>query len=277
MKFHDTRGRRLIETHHGATAEYWDRKWRSEPLGTFKPEAVQPYIALTRQWLPPQARILEGGCGTGGKMAALLAAGFRVTGVDYAEATVARLQATLPALDVRLGDVFRLDLADASFDGYWSFGVIEHFWGGYQGLLSEAARVLRPSGMLFLTFPTLSPLRRTKAALGLYRGWPAPAGPHQAGPPPADMPQAAPADFYQFMLDPQVVCQHLRAAGFVPQPPALIQASHGLKNELPRLWRALLLAGRPLPAGVKTWLGAQLEQRLAARLGHLCLLAARKA
>lgn len=271
MKFHDASAQRLIETHQAATAAYWDQKWSTGPVGSFQPVAVQPYIALTRRWLPPQARILEGGCGNGGKVAALTAAGFRVTGVDYAEATIARLQAAMPQLDVRLDDVFRLQLADGSFDGYWSFGVIEHFWDGYQGLLAEAARVLRPGGMLFLTFPAMSPLRRAKAALRLYRRWPAQPGftaPGTASP--------APAGFYQFMLDPLVVCRHLRAAGFVPEPPALIQASHGLKNELPRLWRGLVLAGRPLPAAFKARLGDQLERRLGDKLGHLCMVAARK-
>ncbi|GCL63485.1 class I SAM-dependent methyltransferase [Pseudaquabacterium pictum] len=270
MKWHDARGRRLIETHHGATPAYWDRKWSSAPVAVYDAAAVRPYIATTRRWLPPQSRLLEGGCGNGGKMAALLDAGYQVTGIDYAEATVARLQSARPGWDVRVGDVFRLDQPDASYDGYWSFGVIEHFWDGYQGLLAEAGRVLRPGGMLFLTFPALSPLRRTKAALRLYRPWPVADGTGAAA-------TAAPADFYQFMLDPQTVCAQLRTAGFVPETPTLIQASHGLKNETPRLWRALRLAGRVLSVDARTRLEAGLEQRLAAQLGHLCLLAARKA
>jgi len=47
--------------------------------------------------------------------------------------------------------------------------VIEHFWEGYNEILKEAKRVLKPKGYLFLTFPYMSPLRKFRANLGLYR------------------------------------------------------------------------------------------------------------
>lgn len=264
MKFHDAAGARLIEAHEAATAAYWDRQWSRKAIGAFRAEAVAPYVELTRQYLPAGAQVLEGGCGTGSKLAALAEAGFRVTGVDFAEATVARLQAERPDLHVMVGDVCALPLPVASVDGYWSFGVIEHFWGGYDRLLAEAHRVLRPGGWLFMTFPALSPLRRAKAALHLYRRWP------------HGVDAAKPAGFYQFMLAPSAVCAQLRTAGFEVQPARLIQASHGLKNELPRLWRASRQAGRLLPAAWPEALARRLERHLAASCGHLGLLAARK-
>lgn len=63
----------------------------------------------------------------------------------------------------------KLDFADCFFDGYWSLGVIEHFFDGYDEILKEAKRVIKPNGYLFLTFPYMSLLRRLKAKSGLYK------------------------------------------------------------------------------------------------------------
>ena len=71
------------------------------------------------------------------------------------------------------------------FDGYWSIGVIEHFWEGYDAILAEASRVLRPGGFLFLTAPWFSPYRRSKARRQGYAR-------HDFA--------SEPPDFYQFAL-----------------------------------------------------------------------------
>ena len=56
--------------------------------------------------------------------------GFSTTGVDFAEKTV-KINALYPSLDIRLVDIRNMDFDDGFFDGYWSFGVIEHFYDGY--------------------------------------------------------------------------------------------------------------------------------------------------
>ena len=216
MKYFNPVHDRLIQINQQATAAFWDQKWHDDEIGLYDPVAVHPCIALTRAFLPEGAQILEGGCGTAGKIAALQDAGYRVTGVDFAAQTVARVLAARPAFDIRVGDVFELPFPEAHFDGYWSFGVIEHFWTGYEGILQEAKRVLRPGGLLFLTFPTLSTLRRLKVRLGIY--------------PKRDMAQERPDGFYQFLLNPDRVSQTLVAAGFQPCHVCRIQASHGLSR-----------------------------------------------
>ena len=48
--------------------------------------------------------------------------------IDYAPKTVEFVNKKFPFLDIRLGDVTKLDFDDNFFDAYWSFGVIEHFY-----------------------------------------------------------------------------------------------------------------------------------------------------
>jgi SAM-dependent methyltransferase len=153
---------RLVYLHQQATPQYWDAHWRAQG----KPPAVSPrddVVVVTRKHLPAGARVLEGGCGRANKVKALADAGFAAVGVDFAADVVAQAREHYPQLDVRQGDVRSLDFPDGSFDGYWSIGVIEHFWDGYDGILAEAARIVRRGGYLFLSAPWFSPYRRFKA------------------------------------------------------------------------------------------------------------------
>ena len=153
---------RLVYLHRQATPQYWDAHWRAQG----KPPAVSPrddVLVVTRTHLPAGARVLEGGCGRADKVKALADAGFAAVGVDFAADVVAQAREHYPQLDVRQGDVRSLDFPDGSFDGYWSIGVIEHFWDGYDGILAEAARIVRRGGYLFLSAPWFSPYRRFKA------------------------------------------------------------------------------------------------------------------
>jgi SAM-dependent methyltransferase len=186
------KSKRLVYLDEKATPEFWDQRWQNEG----KPGPVNPrdeVITVTGRFLPRGARVLEGGCGRGNKVKAMASAGYLATGVDFAEDSVTQAKLNYPDLDIRQGDVRSLDFPDGSFDGYWSIGVIEHFWEGYGAILAEAARVLRPHGVLFLTAPWLSPYRARKSRRGNYQA--------------VDFP-AEPETFYQFALGrPEVAAQ----------------------------------------------------------------------
>ena len=120
---------RLIYLDEKPTPEFWDAHWEIE--GT--PPPVNPkdeVITVSRKYIAPNARVLEGGCGRANKVKALVDAGFNAIGIDFAEDTVREARRTYKDLDVRKGDVRSLDFPDDNFDGYWSIGVIEHFWNG---------------------------------------------------------------------------------------------------------------------------------------------------
>jgi SAM-dependent methyltransferase len=260
VKYHDAEQGRLIQVGRKASAEFWDDAWSRNELASYDPQAVLPFVDLTKHFLPSGSRILEGGCGAGGKVAALAAAGYRMVGVDYAAETVSRLNDACPDFDIRVGDVFHLDFPDGQFDGYWSFGVIEHFWDGYHQIVREAQRVLRDQGYLFLTFPCMSPLRQLKADLGFYKPWRG---------------VVEPEGFYQFILSEQEVVQVLRSCGFEIECVSVIQIRSGVKQELPVCWKLWEGLARLFGQGFERKLSGWLERDWAGRAGHLGLIAAR--
>lgn len=212
-----------------ASPELWDGLW--DPDDASIKYALGPTYGvkwltrLTRQYLEPKdGTVLEGGCGTGQYVAALHRAGYRVTGIDSAPRTVAVLRRVAPELDIRLGDVTRLPFGAGEIAGYWSLGLIEHYYSGYQPLALEMARVIRPGGYLFLSFPYMSTVRRFKAKLGLY--------------PPFTV-DGQPAGFYQFALDPTIVGQEFVKYGFRLRSQKSLSGLKGCKDEIAVLRRPL--------------------------------------
>jgi len=173
-------------------------------------------LDVTRRFLA-NGRILEGGCGLGDKVYCLHSNGFSAFGVDFAEETVRRINECFPELDVRVGDVRRLEFSDGFFDGYWSIGVIEHFREGYGSVLNEMRRVVKPGGYVFLAFPYMSPLRRLKARLGLYPEY---LGNNDIG------------GFYQYILDEGKVRGDFEKAGFTLKYRRPYDGIKGLKDEV---------------------------------------------
>lgn len=203
-RFFDREHKRLIYLGKNATSELWDSLWSLDKETVHKwlkanREGAQ-LVTLTNHYLKPtEGIILEGGCGRGQFVAALKCAGFQVIGVDFAQATVDVLNRHAPELDIRVGDLRSLPLSDASVAGYWSIGVIEHFWNGYAPIASEMSRVIKDGGYLFCSFPYMNPLRRLKAHLNLYQD---------------SNFESEPAGFYQFALSKTEVIKTMSEFGF---------------------------------------------------------------
>lgn len=190
----DTSNKRLICFNQEATPDFWDNMWETNGLtreGILNVKDTYVTRITKKYLLPEDGVILEGGCGHSRHVAALVNRGYRCIGVDSASKTVQTINQITPELDVRLDDVRHLKFEDAYFAGYWSLGVIEHFWDGYDTIGQEMARVLKPGGYLFLTFPYMSLVRKLKAKTGLYQHW--------------EETTRAPASFYQFVLDRESV------------------------------------------------------------------------
>jgi ubiquinone/menaquinone biosynthesis C-methylase UbiE len=107
-------------------------------------------------------RVLDIGCGLGGKTVAYAEANAVVTGVDISRDNVARSRAFARERGVEAdfvaGAAERLPFAGGSFDAVIANDSLEHF-GDPEAALREIARVLKPGAPVFLFFtPWKSPL-----------------------------------------------------------------------------------------------------------------------
>ena len=239
MRYYDPANNRLVYVRRSASPEYWDEQWDRQSFAHARAAGrLSNYVCYyTRKYLPTGARILEAGCGRGQYVLELASLGYDAHGVDFAPKTIQRVKETYPNLQVRVGDVRALPYGDNEFDGYWSLGVIEHFYDGYGPILREARRVLKPGGHAFVTFPHMSRLRRSKARRGAYPRFDASMGA---------------ADFYQFALDEHAVIRSFEEQGFRLIANRPRDGFKGLKDDVPFLERPLrkFYDARALPARV---------------------------
>jgi ubiquinone/menaquinone biosynthesis C-methylase UbiE len=104
--------------------------------------------------LQPDMRVLEVGCGMGAdafEMAALIAPGGSVTGVDFSESLIAeavrRADSRPLPVTFEVGDAQALRFADGSFDAVRTERMLMHVPDPSRAL-AEMARVLRPGGRM---------------------------------------------------------------------------------------------------------------------------------
>ena len=107
-------------------------------------------VLMRRLELPPGAKILDAGCGSGRNMVEFARVG-TVTGVEISDASIAR------ARERGIGEVVQssiteLPLPDDRFDVAVCLDVIEHIEDDLRAL-RELRRVVRPGGILLVTVP----------------------------------------------------------------------------------------------------------------------------
>ncbi len=151
-------------SHSGDSPELWEENWQA---GQFEQGvrfcAIDPLRPLFEKYLKPGGLMLEGGCGMGTYVTYYSARGFKVVGLDFAQKALETLKERQPQLALCGGDVSKLPFADETFDLYYSGGVVEHFEGGAEESLLEGRRVLKDDGVMLISVPYFSPLRRLQA------------------------------------------------------------------------------------------------------------------
>lgn len=219
-RFYDSMNNRLVYVDNKANSQFWDTHWDDYEIMQMIKSAVLNRMVLvpTRKYLPIGSRILEGGCGLGQNVWSLQQAGYDVYGVDYAIETVEKVNDAVPELKVSLGDVRQMKFENDFFDGYWSLGVIEHFYQGYDDIAYEMRRVIKPGGYLFLTFPCMSKYRRMKNARGKYEIW--------------EARKDLISNFYQFALSVENVVKDFIKHGFKLVESKSVAGLKGFKDEL---------------------------------------------
>lgn len=120
---------------------------------TMAVKSTDSYVALeaflgSELAMPGDA--IDLGCGGGQTSMMLAARGYRVTGVDYSATAITLARRNAPKLAFQKGDCTALEVASASFDLAVDNHVLHCLIGGDRmQFLHEAARVLRPNGLVF--------------------------------------------------------------------------------------------------------------------------------
>lgn len=248
-RYYDPRGKRLVYVRESAVPEFWDAQWNASPKRHLYDRIPDRSLVVrqTPRFVPRGGLVLEGGCGLAQNAWHLTRSGYRTVALDSVPRTLFEVRRNIPQVRPVRGDVRALPLPAASLDAYWSIGVIEHWYAGYREARDEMARVLRPGGHLFLTFPYMSPARRLRARLGSYSTWTGDS--------------ASLDSFYQFALDHRQVTARFEEAGFglVATKPFL--GVSGAEEELPPRLARVLSATRgasPLTRAVRTLLAVAL-------------------
>ena len=102
--------------------------------------------------LPPEARVLDAGCGSGAPAAAHVADRVDVTGLDFSATQLELAADRVPRASLVQGDVTALPFQDDAFDALYSLYAVIHVpWDRHRDCLSEFRRVLRDGAPLLLS------------------------------------------------------------------------------------------------------------------------------
>jgi SAM-dependent methyltransferase len=129
--------------------DYWNR------MGPGKSFGHPVNFERLSRWLTTNARILDLGCGYGRALGLLFERGYHnLIGFDPAAAMIAMARERFPAITFEeLVSPPHLDLPDLSLDAVLLFSVLTCVPtdDGQRAIVSEAVRVLRPGGLLYIS------------------------------------------------------------------------------------------------------------------------------
>lgn len=175
MRLNNPKPNTCFTKHHGRLAlfhaqdnhkdywkEYWTEDFFKKLIGNVQKGKLSEFELYGLDFLKKTDRILEAGCGPAHIVLALDLLGYtQVSGIDYEEQVIENVNKFLPDLNVKVGNIFRVDLPSEFLDAYLSFGVVEHFEEGPEQAIIEANRILKQNGIAMISVPYLNPLRRS--------------------------------------------------------------------------------------------------------------------
>ncbi len=178
--------------------ETWGRKLVAEALERARHGRIDECNNLFAKYLPKGQPVLEAGCGMGQLVMALHVLGYNVEGVDTAGETIRKIREAAQELNVREGDIYRMDVPDNYYAAYISIGVLEHNPDGPEAGLKEARRILKPGGTALISVPYLNAARAKKKAKA----------------PKADAVRIGGWEFYQYYFSKEEFSGILKKSGF---------------------------------------------------------------
>ncbi|MGZ5545295.1 MAG: methyltransferase domain-containing protein [Limisphaerales bacterium] len=200
----------------------WTRIWDAQGGPQGRADSIKRREEFKIMWpyierLQKGSRLLDGGCGLGDWVLWLTRAGYPTVGLDVSQVVVAKLKLMFPEMEFAVGDIRATGFPDNSFDAYFSWGTFEHFEEGFGPVVSEAYRVLKPGGLLFVSTPFLNVRHALRATLRepwrLQR-------------------QTTPMRFYQWRLTRGELALELARRGFTVEDVKIIHKRQGLQRWL---------------------------------------------
>lgn len=129
--------------------EYW-RQYRKEQIGTARENVYQHVLVQLGRIRPSRGVLVDVGCGAGSFLALSAAEGWQGIGFDPSSEAVAHAQAIGIQADVLFWPPS--PLSDESADAVTFINVLDHLSDPFEAL-SEAWRILRPKGLLYIRVP----------------------------------------------------------------------------------------------------------------------------
>lgn len=141
---------------------YWDQVWRrsgARPVGRFA-YSHRCFASVFLEHARPGMSVCEVGCADSVWVPFLIEHGLTVSGIDYSEHGIERLQRILKEKGLKaelfLGDVFDPSVMPRGRqDLVFSMGLVEHFGDGISAVRA-LADLLKPGGALLTVVPNLS-------------------------------------------------------------------------------------------------------------------------
>lgn len=137
---------------------YWGRVSRISWFANFyrKEFLSKPMSRMIEKYFPPSGKFLEAGCGSATDTFFYDKKSRKFIGMDISETALRLAKGQKNMDEVRMGDICAMPFSEASFDGIWNLGVMEHFKAEVMGqAFAEMRRILKPGGHIILLWPSI--------------------------------------------------------------------------------------------------------------------------
>ncbi|TSC63368.1 MAG: Methyltransferase type 11 [Parcubacteria group bacterium Gr01-1014_106] len=158
-----TRDARIPLQEDATRERVWDNIWRQRGvimklIAAIRHGLHQLHQQLLLDILPPDADVLELGCGTASLTLSLAPRFHRLVGLDISDealriAETARARLGIQNAEFVKGDCRSAPFTDA-FDLVWSAGLIEHFFDDDWRIVQEHLRAAKPGGVALISVPS---------------------------------------------------------------------------------------------------------------------------
>ena len=138
----------LVADGYDRMAERYER-WAAQIEGDPRDQLIARLVSE----LPPRARLVDLGCGSGVPSTRALADRFEVVGVDFSIAQIKRARVNVPNATFIIGDLTEVAFPDGSFEAVTAFHALDHVpREAHAGLFERVSQWLVPGGLFLASF-----------------------------------------------------------------------------------------------------------------------------